>query len=202
MDSFLRLVIFDMDGTLTVPCLDFDQVRAEIGIEGDTKILEAMEQMSPDQHRRALQILARYEEIAAADSQLHEGVHEILEFLGRQNIPTAIATRNSRQSVRTVQDKHDFQVDHVHTREDGPPKPSPDPVLSICEHFSVTPEQTCLVGDYLFDIQSGAAAGATTVLMVSGPSLPDYSNLADQVIYNLRDLIPLFENGMTTKDGP
>ena len=28
-----RLVIFDMDGTLTLPVIDFDLIRKEIGIE-------------------------------------------------------------------------------------------------------------------------------------------------------------------------
>ena len=39
-----RAVIFDLDGTLTEPVLDFDAMRAEIGLTGGT-ILEQLEQL-------------------------------------------------------------------------------------------------------------------------------------------------------------
>ena len=47
----MRAVIFDMDGTLTKPCLDFDAIRAEMGLSGEP-ILEAMARMTPDERAR------------------------------------------------------------------------------------------------------------------------------------------------------
>ena len=38
----IRGVIFDLDGTLTVPTLDFDAIRADIGA-GDGPILEYLQ---------------------------------------------------------------------------------------------------------------------------------------------------------------
>ena len=52
------VIIFDLDGTLTKPVLDFDAIRAEIGgIEGP--ILEAMVDLSPEDRARAELIVAR-----------------------------------------------------------------------------------------------------------------------------------------------
>ncbi len=189
-----RLVIFDMDGTLTLPAIDFDRLRAEIGIESGT-ILEALETMSDDERARAHEIIAEHERVAARDSELQDGVHEILNFLRARSIHTAIATRNSRPSARTVLDQHQIRVDHIHTREDGPVKPSPQPVLDICKYFQIAPESSWMVGDYLYDIQSGNAAGATTVLFAADAAIPEAAELADHVISNLRELIPILSNG-------
>ncbi|MCK5272001.1 MAG: hypothetical protein KAJ52_05470, partial [Sedimentisphaerales bacterium] len=63
----IAAVIFDLDGTLTQPYLDFDQIRSEIG-NIDGPILEAMEQMPPPQRRKALEILHRHEQEAAENS--------------------------------------------------------------------------------------------------------------------------------------
>lgn len=189
-----RLVIFDMDGTLTKPAIDFDGIRAEIGIESGT-ILEALESMPRDQRLRAWDIIERHERIAARDSELQEGVHEVLDFLRDGGIHTAIATRNSRQSVHTVLQKHSLEVDRTHTREDGPVKPSAQPVLDICQSFGLAPEAAWMVGDYIYDIQSGNHAGATTVLLVEDHQPPEFSEQADHVIRGLRELITILGNG-------
>ncbi len=189
-----QAVIFDMDGTLTLPAIDFDQIRAEIGIESGT-ILEALESMTPDQRARAHEIIAAHERVAARDTEMQDGVHDVLDFLQAAGIRIAIATRNSRPSVRTVLDKHQFQVDHIHAREDGPVKPSPRPVLDICEYFQIAPESSWMIGDYVYDIQSGNAAGATTVLLEADGPMPEAAEQADHVISNLRELITILNNG-------
>jgi HAD superfamily hydrolase (TIGR01509 family) len=190
----VRAVIFDMDGTITEPCLDFDTIREQIGMARDAgPILEAMEKMTRDERRRAEDILHRCEARAAEASVLNDGVHEVLDWLGRAKILTAVLTRNSRVSAETVTAKHDLRFDHVRTRQDGAIKPSPDPVLAICDALGVDPADTWMVGDYLFDVQSGRAAGTRTALLWQQPELPDWSDQADHVIRQLTDLIPLLE---------
>ncbi len=189
-----QLVIFDMDGTLTKPAIDFDGIRTEIGIESGT-ILEALDSMSPDQRLRALDIIERHERIAARDSELQEGVHEVLDFLRDRGVHTAIATRNSRQSVHTVLQKHGLEVDRIDTREDGSVKPSARPVLDICESLGLAPASAWMVGDYIYDIQSGNSAGATTVLLTDDHQPPESIEQADHVICKLRELITILGNG-------
>lgn len=188
-----RAVIFDLDGTLTVPSLDFDAMRREIGlpVHGRTPILEAMERMTPAARAAAEAIVCRHEELAARTSELYEGAAEVLTAIRRRGIPVAVHTRNSRLSLETVFARHGLEVDWAHTREDGPVKPSPDSVLRICTRFGVPPEDAWVVGDYLFDIQAGAAAGATTVLMIGDAPMPEYAGQADHVIRRLRELLGL-----------
>jgi len=64
-------------------------------------------------------------------------------------------------------------------------------VRAMCRFFGVAPEAAWVVGDYLFDLQSGHAAGTTTVLMIGDADLPEYADSADHVIRRLRELLAL-----------
>jgi hypothetical protein len=60
-----RAIIFDMDGTLTRPLLDFAAIRADIALTADDPILETMARMAPDARQRAEAVLRRHEDAAA-----------------------------------------------------------------------------------------------------------------------------------------
>ena len=189
-----KVLIFDMDGTITRPFFDFDGIRAELNITGGT-ILEALETMPPDQRQRAWAILEEHERVAARESELHDGVMEVLDYLQERGIRTAVATRNSRRSVDTVLQKHALRFDLLHSREDGPVKPSPEPVRAICRQFGVQPLESWIIGDYLYDIQSGNAAGAVTVLKLNDDDLPEYAPQATHRVRHMIELIDLLGNG-------
>ncbi len=193
MDGGFRAVIFDLDGTLTRPYLDFDAIRAELAIEGRQPVLEVMERMPPDQRAIAEAVLDRHEADAARNSELHDGVHATLEGLRRRDIRLGLLTRNSRRSVDTVLAKHDLSFDFIRTREDGAIKPSAEPVLAICRALDVPPGRTLTVGDYLFDIQSGAAAGAKTALMIADREPPAFADQADYVIRRLDEVLAIVD---------
>ncbi len=53
-------IIFDLDGTLTVPVLDFGAIREELGLT-DEPILEAMARMDAADRARAEAVLDRHE---------------------------------------------------------------------------------------------------------------------------------------------
>ena len=188
-----KAVIFDLDGTLTVPYFDFDAIRREIGLPTTprTPILEAMETMTPAERDRCEVILIKYEEKAARESELWDDTHQVLATIRRAGIPLGLLTRNSRRSVDMVLAKHGLAFDCIHTREDGPIKPSPEPVLTICRTLAVEPTKAWVVGDYLFDLMSGNSAGATTVLMTGNGTVPDFADQADHVIRRLSELLPL-----------
>ena len=189
-----RAVIFDMDGTITEGNLDFGQIREEIGMARDAgPILEAMEQMTEAERLAAEEILHRREDEAAQTSTLNHGVREVLAWLAGEGIRLAILTRNSRVSVDTVLARHGLRFDLIFTREDGAIKPSAEPVLAICRTLGVDPAQTWMVGDYLFDLQSGNAAGTNTALLWTAPELPEWHDEADAVLRSLDELRPLIE---------
>jgi len=189
----LGAVLFDMDGTITRPYFDFDAIRRELGLptEPRTPILEAMEQMTPTERARTETILHRHEERGARESELQDDAHDVLAAIRSAGIPIGLITRNSRPSVETVLAKHDLHFDRIHTREDGPVKPAPDAILNMCRHFNVEPTTAWLVGDFLFDMLSGNAAGATTVLMIGHNPEPEFAHHADHVIQKLSQLLPL-----------
>lgn len=189
-------VVFDLDGTLTRPFLDFDAIRAEIGVAGP--ILEAIEKMDVPSRRRAEEILLQWEREAAHRAELHPGAPEVLAECHRMGYRTAILTRNSRASVDLVLRTHGLAVDALRTREDGAIKPSPEPVLSLCGELGVDPIRSWVVGDYLFDIQSGRAAGTRTVLMIGDSPAPPFALQADFVIRRLGELIDLLTHDTET----
>jgi len=186
-------VLFDMDGTLTQPYFDFDAIRREIGLttEPRTPVLEAMEMMPPAQRQRAERILLHHEARAAEESILWEDTLPVLATLRNAGVPVGCITRNSRTSANTVIALHGLTFDALFTREDGPLKPSPEPVRAICRKLGVEPRKAWMVGDYLFDMQAGRAAGATTVLMVGNARLPEWADQADHVIRRLTELLDL-----------
>jgi len=185
----LRCVIFDLDNTLVDSDLNFAAIRAEIGT--DQPILEYREAAGEAEKRRVDEILDLHESRAAATCSLCGGARELLAFLNEQKIKTALLTRNSRQSVNTVLARHGLRFDFVVSREDSAPKPSPAPVLLICERLGVRPQEALVVGDYLYDVQSGQAAGCKTLLL-QGPHRnrfvvnPDYEALS---LHEAREVI-------------
>ena len=182
-----KAFIFDLDGTLTLPQLDFASIRAEMGIS-DGPILEELEALAPSQEETARKVLEAHEEKAAITSTLQPGARELLDELRRRNIPTAILTRNSRRSLDTVIKKHRLQVNETLSREEAPVKPSPEPVLLLCDRLGTEPANTLVTGDYIFDIESANRAGAISVLLLNQNN-SRFSEEADLKIVHLREIL-------------
>src|SRR6187200_3347990 len=88
-----RAMLFDMDGTLTEPMLDFPRIKAEMGI-GNRPILEALTEMTASDRAAAEAVLHRHEEEAATCSTLNPGCRELLAWLRERRMPLALITRN------------------------------------------------------------------------------------------------------------
>src|SRR5258706_16171161 len=131
MTKLPKAILFDMDGTITEPMLDFPTIKREMGI-GDRPILEALAEMSAEEKQRAQTVLQRHEEQAAANSDLNAGCREGLAWLHQHQIRVAVITRNSRASAKTVCQKHGLKFEVLIPREDGRFKPDPSPLLEAC----------------------------------------------------------------------
>lgn len=188
----IRGVIFDMDGTLTRPYFDFDAIRREIGLPvgNATPILEALMLMTPEERARAEQILHAHENRAAVESELQDDALHVLERIRAGGLRVGLLTRNSRVCTEIVLTRHGLTFDCVHTREDGPVKPAPDAILRMCAGWGIAPGDVWMVGDYLFDVQAGRAAGTRTALIIGDSPMPDYADQADLVIRRLAELLP------------
>ncbi|OHB46582.1 MAG: hypothetical protein A2099_04315 [Planctomycetes bacterium GWF2_39_10] len=190
----LRGIIFDMDGTITKPNVDFAAIEREIGAKVGF-IIDYAEKSSPEERARALEILERYESKAAIESELNEGVLEMLEFVSKKKLKKALLTRNSRKSVDTVLRKHDLHLhfEFIVSREDTKPKPAPDPIFLLSKKMNVHTDHLLMVGDYKYDIMCGKAAGTKTVLLrykeyVEHEVVPDFE------INNIREVVHIIEH--------
>lgn len=188
----VKAVIFDLDGTITEPCLDFNLIRQHIGLDADAgPILEAMEKMSSPARVKAEEVLYRHEQKAIEQSSLNDGAKEVLEKLRLGGMHIGVLTRNKRASVMAIAAKHQLRFDAVIGREDGPVKPDAFGIERLCEQFGVTPAETVMVGDYLFDLLCARAAGAIAVLLKNHAEAAGFADHADYVIENLSEVLDI-----------
>ena len=190
-----RAVIFDLDGTLAESLLDFDAIRAEIGLTPGLPILEQLAAATPEERARAEEIMRRHERAAIAEATLTDGCADLLAHLTALEVPMGILTRNIREVVETFARTFSFRFQAVYTREDGPHKPAPDGVLTLCRQLGAHPGETLTVGDYKYDVLAGRAAGCRTVLLRAEPLSPREHaewGAPDLVVSSLRELLSLF----------
>jgi len=188
-----RGVIFDLDGTLTEPLLDFEAIRREIGVPSRQPILEALAAFDPATRAQAEAVLRRREMEAIAAATLADGCRELLALLEAHGVAAAILTRNIRAAVDDFVGRFGLRFAAVFTREDGPPKPAPDGAQALCRQLGLPPADVWAVGDYKYDVMAGRDAGCRTVLVSPAPpaDLAEWGS-PDLVIRSLRELVDLW----------
>lgn len=190
-----KAVIFDLDGTITVPSLDFGKIKKEIGLKDVSKpILEQMQFMSDAEKKRAEQIVLKHEKQAAQLSILNDGAKETMENHREMGMKIGILTRNIREHAELVADRHGLKFDAIADRFTGPVKPDPHGMFYICEKFGVLPSQALAVGDYLFDIISANSAGCVSVLYKSHKNADEFTKHARYSIDDLSELLNIVKN--------
>ncbi|MBI3989878.1 MAG: HAD family hydrolase [candidate division NC10 bacterium] len=187
----IKGIIFDFDGVVVKLKLDFPAIKWEMFGSEEGFILERLETLQREERQKAEAILERHEARAAHEAEPLEGVLACLAWMEERGLKMAIVTRNSRRSIETVKQKLGLFFPMVVTREDAPPKPSPEPVLFACRRMDLKPEEVLLVGDGEFDMLAGKRAGVRTVLL-KNPARPS-SEHADFTINSLHELATLVE---------
>lgn len=179
-------LIFDMDGTLTVPAIDFISVRRELGIlEGDlVPIIEAWE---PARRDWAWQLIEKYEDDVRSKTELQLGVHDALAKFRNAGIKLGILTRNSQLGVDAFLEIIDIEFDAILTREHTHIKPAPEPVWHITQSWEMAAGETMVIGDYIHDIECGRAAGAKTCFFAN-PGMTSYAGQADFTVSSFAEL--------------
>ena len=159
--------IFDMDGTLTISAHDFEYIRRKLGLEQNAPILEALNSMPIEQAAPLWKSLNEMEEYFADKSSLMHGASALLQKLHSRGAQLAILTRNTMPVVeKTLQAcgiQHFFPPEQILDRDSCTPKPSPDGIHRLLDHWQADASDTVMVGDYLFDLQAGKGAGVTTI---------------------------------------
>ncbi len=183
--------IFDLDGTLTLPVHDFPAIRMELGIPDSQDILGFIGSLDKKDAQPILNKLNNIEIELAKRSQPADGVLVLMEQLSNLGIHIGIITRNTRDNARTTLKKigilEYFSDDCILGREETHPKPDPDGIFKLLKYWDISPDNTIMIGDYLYDLQAGKSAGTATIHVDrNGHFL--WSDLADIEVTSLREL--------------
>ena len=127
------------------------------------------------------------EDKALRQQKLQEGCLELLQACSRNHVKTGVVTRNARRSVDHFCREHGVRFDGVITREFSVLKPHPGPILHLLEKWRMDPGLVLTVGDYLYDIECGRAAGTKTCFF-QNPGKPFYGENADFVVNSMAEL--------------
>lgn len=195
----LRGVVFDMDGTITKPNLDFKLMYERCGVSRENDLLAEIAKMPAEKAASALEVIDEMEAEGRRTLQLEPGAIELCRWLRAHSLPVALVTRNSAESVEHL---HAAlcgpagmpRFDPAVSRDDAgiPPKPDPTAMQHISHRWSLAPDTLLMVGDSpLNDVAFGKAAGAHTALVDSGRRVIEgavSSGGADLVVASLAEL--------------
>jgi phosphoglycolate phosphatase/pyrophosphatase PpaX len=106
-----------------------------------------------------------------ATSKLYSGVNETLDYFIDNDIKISLLTTKAQDQAEKI--IHHFalneKLDYVMGRRDGMDhKPSPEPLLKICEDLNISPNETLMIGDTELDIRCGKNANALTCGVLYG----------------------------------
>ncbi len=194
LDAPLAGVVFDMDGTLTLPhTLDFDAMRRAAGLPEGAHIRSAIEALPAERRAAAWGAVEALE--LEAEIELQPGLVEMLAALRERGIKCAIATRNTARGVDKLLASASLPADTfdpVLTRDcPHPDKPHPSIALAAAAAWGVAPEACLMVGDTMDDMRCGRAAGMATCLMHGDGDGKGEPPLPDEVDFSIRSLSQL-----------
>ncbi|MFZ4855540.1 MAG: HAD family hydrolase [Desulfuromonadaceae bacterium] len=187
--------VFDLDGTLTQPVHDFAFIRRELAIPDGSDILGHLNTLLPDEaalrHRRLYDI----EHDLACRAEAAPGVSDLLALLESLGVRMGILTRNSREiallTLEAIGARCYFEDSHVLGRDEALPKPDPAGIFYLLEQWGTVSDSVVMVGDYLFDLQAGKAAGAITIHVgrPDGQRWPYYSDITVDGLAELTEIL-------------
>ena len=183
--------IFDLDGTLTVPKHDFGQIRHVLGVPEDMDILGFLSAL-PDKESAALhQTLNEIELKIAQETEAAPGVETLICRLSSLRVKMGILTRNTRHhatvSLEAIGLSDYFSEATILGRDEATPKPDPGGINRLLGLWTAETGDAIMVGDYLFDLETGRAAGVGTVHVDETGQFP-WPELTDLGVSNLADL--------------
>ena len=180
-----------MDGTLTQAMHDFDAMRAELKLPAGVPILEALDAMNPEEAKAKHHELDEMELRMAADAKPQPGCVELLDALVAKGATLGIVTRNGKQIAEVTLAAcgldHYFTDSTIISRDCCTPKPDPAGVNRLLSLWQADPTNAVMVGDYLFDLQTGHSAGVATVHLDVTQTFP-WPELTDVSVSSLVEL--------------
>ena len=168
--------VFDMDGTLTLSNIAFDEMRTRTGIPyGDLfTVMEGWQR--PDRIRAAFDVIHELEARALSTLQLAPGLEQLLQQLLDDGLEMAIVTRNTPTAVdalfRLLGEHWRPRFSVILTRHFQYVKPDRRLLLHVAETWKVEPSELLMVGDSREDVEIGNICGAASCLIAGGGNEP------------------------------
>jgi phosphoglycolate phosphatase len=196
----IRLLVCDLDGTLVDSFRDIatscNLLLAEAGTgplpdeaimpcigRGVRMLVEGILHKAGASTCATNAVLTRYREIYAehitAQTRLYAGVRDALDVLrdrAADGVRLAVLSNKPEQATREILaafgiDGHFSLIAGGDSFEEM--KPSPLPLRRILEKLNVDAEQAAIVGDSVYDIEAGKAAGVRTIAALYGFQPPE-----------------------------
>ena len=215
MSADLRLVLFDVDGTLVdsqgaivgamneafagqaMDAPSRDEILSIVGLSLDLAVakltpgVDAATQSALVEGYKSSYMVSR-QMAGKAHSPLYPGTLEMLATL--HEIPEyllGVATGKSQRGLDALIAAHELSCFVTRQSADHhPSKPHPSMVLTAMAETGVAPENTVMIGDTSYDIDMGRSAGVTTIAVDWGYHSADQLN-AHHTINSFADLEPL-----------
>jgi HAD superfamily hydrolase (TIGR01509 family) len=184
--------VFDLDGTLTKPVHDFADIRRQLGIPPQADILGYLASLPPAAAQPLIDRLHAIEMELLSRTEAAPGAVPFVRSLAARGARLGILTRNSRviarQTLAVIGLADCFPPEQIIGRDEAPPKPSPDGLQQLATRWGVPVSRLVMVGDYLYDLQTGRAAGAATI-HVDPSGAFRWPHLADRCVATLQELV-------------
>ena len=182
-----KLALFDCDGTLVDSqaniCLAMEHAFAEAGLVPPPRertrrivglsLVEAMRMLLPQQDDALHRDLAERYKAAfftlrgngLVDEPLYDGIAGVLSKLDEDGWMLGIATGKSDRGLERCLDHHAIKGLFVtlQTADRHPSKPHPSMVYQAMADAGADPKSTVVIGDTVYDIHMGKAAGCRTI---------------------------------------
>ena len=221
MTGPLRLIIFDVDGTLVDsqgdilaamrsafaradhPVPDAAAILGIVGLSLDVAVARLVPDLPEDQQDR---IVGWYKDAytdlratsgVAQSSPLYPGALDTLCAL--HAVPETllgVATGKSARGLDKLLDGHDLRRFFVtrQVADHHPSKPHPSMLLAALAETGVAPENAVMVGDTSFDMEMARAAGIRGIGVSWGYHRPDALGAASMIARDFRDLARLIDD--------
>jgi 2-phosphoglycolate phosphatase len=224
----LSAVLFDLDGTLIDTAPDFiriihllcqedgvapptpEQIRVQVseGARAMVRLIHPeMAMDSPELLQYRDRFLAYYGAQIAVDTQLFEGMDDLLTSLEQQGIAWGIVTNKPRhlsESLLAALGLAERCAVLVCPDDVTRAKPDPEPMYLAAQQLGVAPQYIAYVGDHPRDIDAGRAANMPTILAAYGYLPPDHATdllawQADHIVADVDQLSALLNSQFQLK---
>lgn len=218
-DTPLRLALFDCDGTLVDSAFTIQHVMATvfqqfsykepsldetervIGLSLEVAIAELLKRPVDDEILEMAtaykQNFAKFRGDISYTEPLFPGIMETLTTLEQNDdILLGLVTGKTRLAVDKICEAYKLHCFiTIKTADDCPSKPNPAMVLESCKQTGVSPDNTFVIGDSIYDMQMAKLAHANAIGVSWGYHTPEALKEAGAgtIVREPEELIPILE---------